>query len=167
MQVRLSLNGLGEVARLEGDSSAARALYEQAVALSRQEKHTYFLSVVLCNLGAVACECDDVDAARACYEEALVTARALGSKEMVSLSLDGLAAVAAKRGAWARAGRLAGAAGALLETIGAALAPADRAFRERCLATVRDRIGEAGLEAALADGRAMTHEQAIEDALST
>jgi hypothetical protein len=107
-----------------------------------------------------------VDAARASYEEALVKAHPLGSIEFVSLSLDGLAAVAAKRGAWERAGRLAGAAQALLEPIGVVLAPVDRAFRERYLADVRERLGEAALEAAFAEGRRMTTEQAVARALA-
>jgi non-specific serine/threonine protein kinase len=160
------LNSLGEAARLEGDSSAARAYYEQAVADARGRRQDHYLIIPLCNLGAVACDGDDVDAARACFEEALDAARALGSQEFVSQSLDGLAAVAAKRGAWERAGRLAGAAEALLESIGATLPDVDRAFRERYLADVRERYGGAGLEAALAHGRAMTPEQAVEYALS-
>src|SRR6185369_1530257 len=108
--VILCLNSLGEAARLEGDATAARAYYEQAVAVARGKRHDHFLIIPLCNLGAVACEADDVDVARACFEEALVAARTLGSEEFVSLTLDGLAAVAAKRGAWERAARLAGAA---------------------------------------------------------
>ena len=160
------LNSLGEAARLEGDAGAARAYYEQAVAVARGKRQDHFLIIPLCNLGAVACEGGDVDVARACYEEALMTARVLGSTEFVSLSLDGLAAVAAKRGAWERAGRLAGAAAALLEEIGATLAPVDLAFRERYLGEVREHVGEAALEAALAEGRAMVRDEAIEDAMS-
>ncbi len=164
--VSLSLNGLGEVARLEGDSVAARSYYEQAVAVSRDANHDHFLLVPLCNLGAVACEAGDAALARASYEEALAMSRALASDEFVSLALDGLAAVAAKRGAWDRASRLAGAAAAMLERSGAVLAPVERAFRERYLAEIRERIGEHTLAAAQAEGRAMTPEQAIACALS-
>jgi hypothetical protein len=141
-------------------------LYEQAVALCRVEQHDHILIVALCNLGAVTCDEGDVDTAHACYEEALRTARALGSEEFVSLALDGLAAVAAKRSDWERAARLAGAAEALLETIGAVLAPVDRDFRERYLAEVRTHLGAAALEAAMAEGRAGARHGAIEDARS-
>jgi non-specific serine/threonine protein kinase len=163
--VRVSLNSLGEVARLAGDPAAARALYEQAVDLARRERHQDFLVIALCNLGAVACEGGDVEAAHACYAEALATARDLGSKEFVSLALDGLAAVAAERGAWELAGRLAGAAEALLDAVGAALAPVDRAFRDRYLARVRERAGDAALEAALAEGRAVAPGELVDAAL--
>ncbi len=156
---------LGEVARLECDWSAARAHYEQAVAISRDEGHDHFLVVGLCNLGSVVGD-EDVDAACACYEEALGAARALRNTEYISLALDGLASVATKRGAWDRAARLAGAAEALLEMIGATLAPSDRAFRERYLAELRERLGESGLEAALVEGRALTQEQAVACALA-
>ena len=161
------LNSLGETARLEGDAGAARDYYEQAVSVARGKRQDHFLIIPLCNLGAVACEGGDVETARACYEEALAAARALGSEEFISLALDGLAAVAARRGAWERAGRLAGAAAALLETIGATLAPVDLAFRERYLDEVREQIGDAALESALAEGRAMAIDEAIEDSLST
>jgi non-specific serine/threonine protein kinase len=159
------LNSLGEAARLEGDPGAARAYYEQAVAVARGNRRDHFLIIPLCNLGAVACEGDDVEVARACFEEALAAASALGSDEFISLSLDGLAAVAAKRGAWELAGRLAGAAGALLDEVGATLAPLDRDFRDRYLREVREHVGAEALEAALAEGRAAPRDRVIEDAL--
>jgi predicted ATPase len=158
------LNSLGEAARIEGELGVARGYYEKAVALFQREGHDHFRIVSLCNLGAVACESDDPDAARACYVEALGTARALGSLEFMSLALDGLAAIAVKRGAWERAGRIAGAAGVMLEASGAAMSPVDRAFRDRYLAEARAALGEEGFDAALADGRAMTVEEAVGEA---
>jgi tetratricopeptide (TPR) repeat protein len=158
------LNSLGEVARTEGDLEAAKGFFEQATTLCRQERVEQTLSVVLCNLGAVLCAGVDLDAARACYEEALETSRALGSKEFISLSLDGLGAIAAKRGMWERAARLAGAAEGLLDAIGAMLEPVDHAFRERYVADIREHLGEARLEAAMARGRAMTLDEAVREA---
>ncbi len=161
------LNSLGELARLAGDWRSARNLYEQAVAVVRGKRDDHFLIIPLCNLGAVACEDGDPDAARACFEEALVAARSLGSTELVSYALDGLAAVAVKEGSCERAGRLAGVSGELLDAIGATLTPIDLDFRERYLADARERFGEAALDAAVAEGRAMTEEQAIEYATET
>jgi hypothetical protein len=108
--------------------------------------------------------CANLAAARACYEEALERARAVGSDEFIGLCLDGLGAVAAKRGDWARAARMAGAAGARRESSGATLDPADRAFRERYLDEARATLGEARLEAAIAEGGALTLEQALREA---
>jgi hypothetical protein len=65
-----------------------------------------------------------------------------------------------------RAGRLAGAAEALREEIGSMLEPADLAMRERYLRDVRAHLGDAALEAAMADGRATPRGRTIDDALS-
>ena len=72
-----------------------------------------------------------------------------------------------KAGAWERAARLAGAAEALREASGYELEPADRAFRERYSAEVRAALGEAALEGAMAEGRALTLEQAMAEALES
>jgi non-specific serine/threonine protein kinase len=162
-----SLNSLGEIARVEGAWAEARQLYEQAVALWRRGGEQYGLSTTLLNLGAVTYEQGELRAASAYYREALAHSRELAYPVHVSLSLDGLGAVAAKEGALARAARLAGAAEALRDAIGYELERADRAIRERYLAEAHEQLGEAGLEAALAKGRALTLEQALEYALES
>jgi predicted ATPase len=161
IEVANSLNGLGEVARLEGDLTLARDFYERALALARRLGKREAVSVGLANLGAIALTEGNLKAARDCYLETLAIARELGSTDDVATSLDGLAAEAVERGAWARAGRLAGAAGALREPSGHAPDPADAAFRERYLTALRELLGEAAFEAALAEGRAMTLERAV------
>jgi non-specific serine/threonine protein kinase len=160
------LNFLGDVTRFEGNLVAARALYERAVALNKGLGSQLGVSIGLNNLGAVSCEEGGLTEASASYREALAHARAHGFQEMVSLAFDGLGAVAAKRGTWERAARLAGAAEALRDEIGAQLDLADRAFRDRYLAEVREELGEEAIEAAMAEGRAMTPEKAAAYALS-
>jgi predicted ATPase/serine/threonine protein kinase len=155
------LNGLGEVARLEGEWEAARGFYDEALVVARRSHHEHGVSVNLCNLGAVLCEMGDPDAAEACYEESLAASRALGSVEGIGLCVDGLGAVAAKRREWARAAKLAGAAEAILDSVGAKLAPPDRAFRERYLAEALANLGEEPFEAALAEGRALPVDEAL------
>ena len=61
----------------------------------------------------------------------------------------------------ARAARLAGAAGALREQLGAPVSPGDRSWYEPAIAHARAALGDAGFTAAQAEGRAMTLEQAI------
>ena len=60
-----------------------------------------------------------------------------------------------------RAVRLFGAAAALLDTLKASLAPADRNDYERTVATLRAQLGTQRFTAAWADGQALTLEQAI------
>jgi non-specific serine/threonine protein kinase len=160
-RVAESLIALGELARLEGEWAAARSLYERALKLFRGAGYQVAVTVALGNLGAVAAEEGDLRAARSYYREALAIDRAMGSREGIACALDGVADVASRTGEWTRAGRLAGAAEALRRGIGYELEPADRAFRERYMAEAREHLGEAGLEAALAEGRAMTIEQAV------
>ncbi len=54
---------------------------------------------------------------------------------------------------------------ALSEDIGATTAPLDRAAYERHLVEARARLGGAAFAAAWAEGRAMTPEEAVEEAL--
>lgn len=157
---------LGEVSRLEEDWAAARPFYEQALAVNRRIGHQEGVSVTLNNLGATLCQQGDVEGARGCYREALTIAQRLGTKDDIACALDGLGAAAARRGEWARAGRLAGAADALRQEIGSEIEPADRSMRDRYLKDARAHLGEAALEAALAEGRASPRDRAIEDALS-
>jgi tetratricopeptide (TPR) repeat protein len=162
-----ALSNLGEVARQEGDWATARALHTRALAVSRRLGAQESTSTNLCNLGAVACEEGDLQSASACYREALTIDRALGNRAGASYSLDGLGAVAAKRRECERAAHLAGAAEALRASMGYELEPADRGFRERYLADLREWLGDEAFEAAAAEGRAMTLERAIELALSS
>jgi predicted ATPase/serine/threonine protein kinase len=160
-----ALMSLGEVLRLEGDWAAARLLYEQALGLSRKIGLQTGVSMNLVNLGAAAAEEGDLPAARAHYREALAIEQALGSKSEISISLDGLAAVAAKRGEWERAARLAGAAEALREAIGYELEVPDRALRDRYVERVRAALSDAVFEEGVAEGRALTMEEAVREAL--
>jgi DNA-binding CsgD family transcriptional regulator len=65
-----------------------------------------------------------------------------------------------------RAAKLFGAAQALREAAGYHLTPEEEAWREPYLATTRSRLGDDSWEEALAQGRAMSMEEAIEYALS-
>ncbi len=160
-----ALNSLGEAARIEGEWASACAFFERSLVIHRQIGHPAGVSVTLCNLGAALCEAGDLEAASACYGEALPSLRDLGNTVGVSLALDGLGALAAKRGEWERAARLAGSAEALREAIGAELELADRSTREHCLQAVREHLDEPSVEAALAEGREMELDRAIEYAI--
>ena len=84
---------------------------------------------------------------------------------MVSHSLEGLAAVAAAEQQPGRAGRLWGAAAAARQVLDDPLPPGDAAVYERWLAPARAHIGDGSWQAAVAEGWAMSLEQAIAYAL--
>ncbi len=124
------------------------------------------LAQLLSRLGGAAANNGDHEAAARLIGEGLPLAQELGSGLLSAICLEGLAVVYGAKAEGARAARLYGAAEALRLAIGATLSPADRAELERHLATTRATLDEASWEAAWADGRAMTPEQAAEYALS-
>jgi hypothetical protein len=79
--------------------------------------------------------------------------------------LAGLAGPISARGDPERAARLLGASEALLETIGVGLQCSDQFEVDRYEAAVREQLDQATFEAAWAEGRAMSLEQAVTSAL--
>ena len=98
-------------------------------------------------------------------KESLILSRELGVKQGIAECLDGLAGVGVVLGVPERSARLLGAAEELREIISSPLPPADRAEVDGYVAAVRDALDEEAFEAAWAEGRAMTIEEAIEYAL--
>ena len=76
-----------------------------------------------------------------------------------------LAAIAAGTNQPERAAKLSGAAQAILDTSDYQILPFDRAEFDRHIHIAREQIGEAPFEALVAEGRAMTIEQAVAYAL--
>ena len=104
--------------------------------------------------------------AKTWHEESLRLCQELGNRLIATESLEGLACAAAARGEAERAAKLFGAAQALREAVGYQQPPSERAMQEPYLVAARSRLDEAAWEAALAEGRAMGLEQAIDYALS-
>lgn len=168
-----ALHGLGLVARHRGDAAAARTLLEES--LSIFEHGASFSSVipfhessvrwgtaeVLADLGRLAHHQREDDKATALHQKALALRWESGEQLGVALSLEGLAAVATARGDAGRGARLLGAATAIREKVGAPLPPVDRAEHERHSTELREQLGETEFAAALAEGRALTFEQAV------
>jgi non-specific serine/threonine protein kinase len=160
-----ALTSLGQAARSDGEYAVARSFNEEALALFKEIKEMAAIGVSLDNLGAVAYLEGDFAASTSYYTAALEAYRELGFKNGISTALDGLAALAMKRGELERAARLAGAAEALRESLGAVLDAADQAFRDGYVAELRESLGEEALARALAAGRELAPEQAVSDAL--
>ncbi len=116
------------------------------------------------NLGWAALVRGDYERAHSLHQESLELSRELGDKLIAAESLEGLACSAA-RGEEGRAARLSGAAGALREAVGYHQAPRERALREPFLGAASSRLEEAKWGAALAEGRAMTFDDAVAYAL--
>lgn len=160
------LHTLGRSALLQGDADRADGLLQESLALYRQTKSRLGAAGCLTDLGSLALQRNDTQQALAHHGEALRLRRAFPHRLGIARSLESLAGVALAAGHPERAARLLGAAEALRETIGASLLPFERPVRERDAAAARAALGDEAFAAAKAEGRAMTLEQAVEQALA-
>ncbi len=145
----------------QGDYTRADALFEESLALNRASGYTHSIAVNLTNLGLNALNQGHAATARAHLQESLVRVRDLGDKIGIAYNLQGMAGVAALHAQPERVARLWGAAEALREVIGAPRQSED----EQAVARARAQLDEAAWQAAWAEGRAMSLEQAIAYAL--
>jgi predicted ATPase/class 3 adenylate cyclase len=163
--IATSLNRLGDLARTRGEWNAARDLHEQSLGLHRERGDAWGIAVSLNYLARVALAEADVERAETLSLESLALLRDVGARPDIAIASESLAVVAYRRADPIRAVRLLSAATRLRDTIGTQAAPADRAGLERVLAAVRVQVGSGKFDAAWAEGRAMTLEQAIAYAL--
>src|SRR5262249_25208836 len=166
----MALQYLGMVARHQSDQTAARAFFEESLVLCRELGVKWEAAELLAFLGATAWGEGDRNAARTALGECLTLLRDVEDGRAIALCLEEIAEVALAREATGplsvsvavRAARLLAAADVMRAAIeSTAWWPAERAARERCVATVRAALGEAAFTAAYAEGSAMTPEQAL------
>ena len=153
--------------RDQGDHGRAKSLAERGLALSRQVGERQAISAALYTLATLAQAERDQERARDLLEEGLELSAELGNDADVAHCFDGLAAVAAAEGMMVRAARLWGAEEALLERMEAAVYTyvPDRSLHRSQVEAARARLGEEAFEAAWAEGRSLSIEQAIAWAL--
>lgn len=162
-----ALGNLGVLAHRQGDDHRAAGVLQESLALWRELGDRQAVATALTVLGMVAHALGDYERAAALYRESLVLYRELKDKLGIAQSLGWLARSVGTQGRPAPAARLFGAAEALREAIGAPLPPADRADYDRSVAAVRVLLDEEAFKAAWAQGRAMTLEEAMNEALRT
>jgi predicted ATPase/DNA-binding CsgD family transcriptional regulator len=164
--ISTALEDLGVVARIQGDLERAESLLGESLALSREVGDTWSVALALHSLGKVAFRRSDYSEAARFYTESLALSKQVRDRWIADDCLEGLAAVACAEGQRGRASRLLGASDALRETLGYRPLAAEQADHDRCVAAVRAGLGETAFAAAWAEGRTMTLEQAIDDALA-
>jgi DNA-binding CsgD family transcriptional regulator len=124
------------------------------------------LPETLVNLGLALQGLGEHQRAATSFKEAMIMSRKVGNKPTLTNAMEGMASLAGALGEGTRAARLWGAAQALREVTDVALPPGERALHEPHLAAARARLGEATWEETLAEGRAMSLDEAAEFALS-
>jgi predicted ATPase len=164
-----ALNGMGEAAAELGDVATARNLYEQSIAHWRdlyQESivHRPFLPKTLSNLALLDCATGDALEAYHALREACDVWEQLDRSHQIADALVEFALLLVRQRHPRRALRLLGAAAALREAAQRPLSAALRERLERDAAPARQALGGEA-DAAEDEGRAMTLDQIIEEAV--
>jgi predicted ATPase/serine/threonine protein kinase len=163
--VAWSMNYQGDVARDQGDSTAARTLYEQGLAIFRELGDRWGIAGTLADLGSLAGEQGSHPTARSLYRESIKIFQELDHKRGIARLLECFACSAAVQLEAERSLRLAGAAAALRQSIGAPLTPAEKAKLEASLHAARQALTNTAGATAWREGWAWSVEKAVEEVL--
>jgi non-specific serine/threonine protein kinase len=161
--IGLLLMNMGVNARDRSDSAFARTLLQESIAIMRGLGDRWATAVVLSLLGDLAYGNGDYSLASSHYQESLTLLRDLGERRRITFSLDAIASLAASVGQVQKAMRLAAAADALRESIGAV--PDLQASRRSPLESAEATLTEDARALLWREGRAMTLDQAVALAL--
>ena len=163
--VAWSMNYQGDAARDQGDFTAARCLYEQSLAAFRELDDRWGTAGTLADLGSLAREQRDYPAAHSLYRESMKIFQELDHKRGIARLLECFACLGATQSEAERALRLAGAAAALRQNIGAPLTQAERAKLEESLVPARQALTDRAGTTVWLEGWAMPVGKAIEAVL--
>ena len=163
--VAWSLNHQGDVARDQGDTLAARTLYERSLAIFRELGDSWGIAGALADLGTLAREQQNCPEAHTLYRESLRVFQKLDHKRGIARLLECFACLAAAQFRAERSLRLAGAAAALRQNIGAPLTPAEQRKLDAILDPARKALTNTACTTAWLEGWALPVEKAIEEVL--
>ena len=142
-----------------------RDRYEQGLAIFRELDDRWGIAGTLADLGSLAREQRDFSTAHSLYRESLSMFHQLKHKRGIARLLECFACLAATQLQAERSLRLAGAAAALRENIGAPLTPAEQAKLEAILDPARQALTNTAGATAWLEGWAMPAEKAVEEVL--
>jgi hypothetical protein len=140
-------------------------LYEQALAIFRELGDRWGIAGTVADLGSLAREQGDYSQAHSLYRESIKIFQELEHKRGIARLLECFACLSAVQHDAVRSLRLAGAAVALRQSIGAPLTPAEQAKLEHILGLAREMLSGAESVAAGLAGRAMPIEKVIQEVL--
>lgn len=164
--IGLALMFLGDSMIELGQHERAKTIFAESAETLKRLGNTSVLPYPLRRLGYEAHRSGDRAQAISLYTESLNLNFEVGDRQGVAASLVGLAALAGGKGDWAGAGRMLGAAEAMLQSIQTRLLPFDHKQREKLLtlALAPAQPARADFEQARQEGRAFSVEQAVQAA---
>ncbi|MBZ0289249.1 MAG: hypothetical protein K8I30_16640, partial [Anaerolineae bacterium] len=164
-----ALNIIGEIARVSGDDDRAKHAYEECLAVCQQTGEVRRIGYNYLNLAYIAQHEGDHERALDLVKQALQLSRGQQDTHGTTTILMTFSGSIAALGQPQRAARLLGASSAALEValegMGTFHKPADQPEIDRIITAVRAQLDAAAFEAAWAEGRHMTLEQAVAEAL--
>jgi predicted ATPase/DNA-binding SARP family transcriptional activator len=159
------LGHLADVTSAKGDVATARSYAEESIQLGGEVGDNYGPALGRRILGRLAADAGCPDEAAELLLESLASFRTLGYNQRMTECLEDLAKLAIDNGDPARAARLLAAAGRFRDREGCPLSPSHRRAIERVLEQARETLADQAFQAALAAGRAITLERAVESVL--
>jgi tetratricopeptide (TPR) repeat protein len=164
LRLGAALLNLGYMHLSQGENAAAVGVLEEAVdVLDGVDVGAH--AIALHNLGLARLAEGRAEEATRLFRRSLEGASNEGIAIGIHNLLLGLGAAAAREGQRERAASLVGAFDRVGEEIGWALEPYEARLREETLADLRQQLGEGAFERALAEGAAMTLDEAVAYAL--
>jgi tetratricopeptide (TPR) repeat protein len=160
------LNDLGVLATMQGDYATAQDYLRRAVEFNRHALPTN-LPYALCYLGLALFLDNKHEEALPYIAEGIRVCNKAGNGFALLYCLLGMAGVASRRGQFARAATLTGAAIALQQRIGATMAAGPGEVYERELAIIFEALGEEAFTAAWLAGERLPLAEVIAYALDT
>ena len=163
--VQASFHNLGLLAMDQGDFTLARAELGSALAIAEREGLEWQVANSRCDLAFAELGEGRIDEARERFEEASTDALRMGWKENIAYCLVGLGALSLDAGDPDRSARLLGQAERLQQEIPLRFEPYADRVRLKLEEDLRTGIGADRLDALRAEGRSLSIEQAVAEAL--
>jgi non-specific serine/threonine protein kinase len=163
--IAMSLMEQGVMAMRRHDHAEAESVLGDAIGGFQAVGDAWGVAICQGVHGNVATDRGDYEQAAGFLRESLTTLLALNDLWGVATVLPASSRMLGEQGQWERAVRISGAIARLHETMGAPLKVPFRQRYEQTLAESRIRLGEERYAAAWAAGRALTPEQAVEEAV--
>jgi predicted ATPase/class 3 adenylate cyclase len=160
-----ALNIVGEIARFSGNDGRARQAYEQCLAVSQQTGETRRIIFMYQNLAFIALHEGEAERARDLGRQGLQLARTMNNRLQMATDLALLAGAISALGEAQQAARLLGASEKALERLGAFHQLNDKPEIDAIITAVHAGLDDAAFREAWAEGRELTLEQAIAQAL--
>jgi predicted ATPase/class 3 adenylate cyclase len=164
--IAFAANTRGQISGLLGRLDDARRSFVEAIAAYGEMRDGRFVLIARSDLAHALRRSGAVAEAEALYRETLHAWQHAGSRGAIANQLESFGLLAIGKQDPLRAARLFGAAESIREAAGAVMLPHERSEYDAAVARLRDNGDPASVDAAWADGRRLTLDEAVAFAVS-